>query len=329
MTTEKLTIPHALMLERSFVLEPLTEIAPSLRHPRTNQPFASHLSVLPEDPLTRYTPYIPPKTSIMAILNLTPDSFSDGGKHSISTIVSTAQSLISAGATILDVGGASTRPGSVQPSEEEELSRVIPAIKRLREGGITAPISVDTYRSAVARAAIEAGANIINDVAGGLMDSAMFRTVAELGVPIIIGHMRGTPETMGQLTEYPNNDIISGVARELEERIQEAESAGVKRWNIMLDPGLGFAKTSEHSVEILRRLKELKNVTAGGALPWVLGPSRKGFVGKITGENQACERKFGTASAVAACVAGGADVIRVHDVAEMKKVTDMSMAIWK
>ncbi|TGZ85037.1 Dihydropteroate synthase [Ascodesmis nigricans] len=328
-TTEKLTIPHASMLERRFVLEPLTEIAPSLRHPRTNLPFSSHLSILPEDHMSCYTPYLPAPTCIMAVLNLTPDSFSDGGVHTTSSIVATAKDLISSGAKILDLGGASTRPGSAQPSEEEELNRVIPAIKLLREAGITTPISIDTYRANVARAAVSAGADIINDVAGGLMDADMFSTVAELGVPIIIGHMRGTPATMDSLTKYENNDIITGVSHELEERVKEAEAAGVKRWNIMLDPGLGFAKTANHSIEILRRLKELKTLTAGGKLPWVLGPSRKGFVGKVTGEVVPSQRQFGTAGAVAACIAGGAEVVRVHDVKEMKSVVDMALAIWK
>lgn len=267
----------------------------------------------------------------MAVLNITPDSFSDGGLHSLASLPDTAKSHLESGAQILDLGGASTRPGSAQPSEQEELDRVIPAIRALREAGITAPISVDTYRSAVARAAIEAGADIINDVAGGLLDPAMFSTVAELGVPIVIGHMRGTPETMAdpKLHVY-EPDIVTGVAAELAERVKEAEAAGVRRWNIVLDPGLGFAKSANQSVEILRRLAELKKISVGGerGMTWVVGPSRKGFVGKYSGEKEAKERVMGTAGAVAACVQGGAEVVRVHDVKQMAGVVGMCKAIW-
>ena len=261
----------------------------------------------------------------MAILNLTPDSFSDGGQHTHSNIVSTAQELIAAGADILDIGGCSTRPGAAQASPEEELARVIPTIKSLREAGIKTAISIDTYRSAVAKAAISAGADLINDISAGTLDRDMLRTAANLAVPICLMHMRGTPSSMSSLKSYPAG-VISGVISELSDRVRAAEEAGVRRWNILLDPGLGFAKDSEQSLELLRGLAE---VTGGIGLPWVVGPSRKGFVGKVTGVEVAKERTWGTAGAVAACVAGGADVVRVHDVAEMKKVVDMAGAIWR
>jgi dihydroneopterin aldolase/2-amino-4-hydroxy-6-hydroxymethyldihydropteridine diphosphokinase/dihydropteroate synthase len=261
----------------------------------------------------------------MAVINLTPDSFSDGGAHTLATIVSTAQSLLSSGATILDLGGQSTRPGAPSVGEAEELRRVIPAITALRDAGIAAPISIDTYRAAVARRAISAGADFINDVSAGKMDPQMLPTVAELGVPICLMHMRGTPLTMKSLTSYPSG-VIPEIAVELSDRVAAAEAAGVRRWNILLDPGLGFAKTMEQNLEVIRRLGEL---TAGSGLPWLLGPSRKRFIGAVTGEEVAGERRWGTAGAVAACVAGGADIVRVHDVGEMKKVVDMAVAIWR
>ena len=259
----------------------------------------------------------------MAVLNVTPDSFSDGGKYDSSNLLETVNKFIATGAAILDIGGQSTRPGAHDVGEAEELRRVIPAIRAIREAGIDIPISVDTYRAAVARESINAGANIINDISAGLMDPDMLRTVAELGVPIVLMHTRGTPETMGDLTEY--RDVIADLTRELSERVQAAEDAGIRRWNILLDPGLGFAKTMAQNLEVIRWLGEI----TGGGLPWLLGPSRKRFVGIITGVDKAGERQWGTAGAVAACVAGGADVVRVHDVAEMKKVVDMAVAIWR
>lgn len=270
----------------------------------------------------------------MAVLNLTPDSFSDGGKHTHTALVSTVQDFISKGAAIIDIGGQSTRPGAQDVGSEEETRRVIPAIKAIRDAGLTVPISVDTYRASVARAAIEAGADIINDITSGQFDDDMFSIVAELGVPICLMHMRGTPTTMNDLASYPNG-VIETVAEELEERVRAAEQAGVRRWNIILDPGLGFAKNMASNLEVIRRLGDLigsEGLAGKGGLkgmPWLLGPSRKRFVGTITGVERAGERQWGTAGAVAACVSGGADIVRVHDVDEMKKVVDMAVAIWR
>lgn len=323
------------MLEREFVLRPLCDIAPNLAHPLTSTAFKHHLAALPPSgirtffQLSTHTPPLDPSnpkrnTLIMAVLNLTPDSFSDGGKHTHENLLETVGAFIAAGADILDLGGQSTRPGSHDVGEAEELRRVIPAIHAIRAANITIPISVDTYRAAVARESILAGANIINDISAGLLDSDMLRTVAQLGVPIVLMHTRGTPETMGSLTSY--RDVISDVLQELSSRVQAAEEAGIRRWNILLDPGLGFAKTMSQNLELIRRLSEM---TGGGGFPWLLGPSRKRFVGMVTGVDKAGERQWGTAGAVAACVAGGADVVRVHDVAEMKKVVDMAVAIWR
>jgi dihydropteroate synthase len=257
------------------------------------------------------------------VLNLTPDSFSDGGKYNHNNLLDTVCSFIEAGASIIDIGGQSTRPGARDVGEEEELRRVIPAIEAIRAAGIDIPISVDTYRASVAHKSIMAGANIINDISAGLLDSGMLSTVAGLNVPIVLMHTRGTPETMNSLVSY--HDLINDIKAELDSRVKAAEEAGIRRWNILLDPGLGFAKTMQQNLECIRRLSEMR----GGGLPWVLGPSRKRFVGTVTGVAVAGERQWGTAGAVAACVAGGADVVRVHDVAEMKKVVDMAVAIWR
>ncbi|KAI5816927.1 folic acid synthesis protein [Pyronema omphalodes] len=334
MSTPTLTIPHASMLERSFVLQPLCDISPNRPHPLTSTAFRQHLSTLPPGqeplqifaPLTRtgstcLDPLNPLKdTLIMAILNLTPDSFSDGGATTSSNLIQRATAFLSSGATILDIGGQSTRPGALDVGADEEHRRVIPAIQALRAAGITAPISVDTYRASVAEAAVEAGADIINDISAGALDPQMLETAAKLGVPIILGHTRGSPETMNSLAKY-GDDIIGEIKKELGERIKEAEQKGVRRWNIWLDPGLGFAKGRKENMTVLKNLGRL----TGDGLPWVLGPSRKRFTA-AAGE-EAKDRQWGTAAAVALSVQGGADVVRVHDVEEMKKVVDMAVAV--
>lgn len=268
----------------------------------------------------------------MGVLNLTPDSFSDGGLHSTdpSALLPSLQSFLSAGLSILDIGGQSTRPHAPSVSADEELSRVLPAIKFIRcqptFNDLT--ISIDTYRSSVATAAILAGANIVNDVSAGQMDSEMLPAIAKLGCTIILMHMRGTPETMTTLTSYPDG-VIKGVATELIERIAVAEKAGIRRWRIMLDPGIGFAKTESQNLELLRRFDELRDFEGLRGFPWVVGTSRKGFIGRITGVQEASERVWGTAGAVTAAVRGGVDVVRVHDVREMGQVVKMADAIWR
>lgn len=200
-------------------------------------------------------------------------------------------------------------------------------IRSLREFTNLA-ISVDTYRASVASAAIAAGANIINDVSAGTMDSEMLPTAAKLGCTIVLMHMRGTPNTMTSLTSYPDG-LIATVAAELLPRVHAAEAAGIFRWRIMLDPGIGFAKTEAQNLEILRRLDELRDWDGLRGFPWVVGASRKGFIGKITGVKEPAQRGWGTAGTVAAAVQGGADVVRVHDVAEMAQVAKMCDAIWR
>lgn len=304
------------------------------RLPRSSDSLSPTTLLCPElAPINSQNPARP--THLMAILNLTPDSFSDGGLHSTSSpksLLSILQSYVHQPnpVTILDIGGQSTRPHAPQTSPDGELSRILPTIKSIRSDPSfqKLAISVDTYRASVAATAIEAGADIVNDVSAGQMDPEMLPTIAKLGCTCILMHMRGTPETMNELTDYPDG-IINGVGNELLARVREAEKAGIRRWRIMLDPGIGFAKTQAQNVELLRRFAELRDFEGLRGLPWVVGASRKGFIGKITGVADAKDRTWGTAATVAAAVQGGADVVRVHDVAEMGQVAKMADAIWR
>lgn len=291
-------------------------------------PLSSHLS-----PISSQNPARP--THLMAILNLTPDSFSDGGLHSTTdptSLLPTLHSYLNQfnPVTILDIGGQSTRPHAPQSCPEEELLRILPTIKWIRSDPSLQKlaISVDTYRASVAAAAIEAGADIVNDVSAGQLDPDMLPRIARSGCTCILMHMRGTPDTMTTLTDYPDG-IIQGVGNELLARVREAEKAGIRRWRIMLDPGIGFAKTQAQNIELLRRFGELRNYEGLRGFPWVVGASRKGFIGKVTGVEQASERKWGTAATVTAAIQGGADVVRVHDVQEMGQVAQMADAIWR
>jgi 2-amino-4-hydroxy-6-hydroxymethyldihydropteridine diphosphokinase/dihydropteroate synthase len=282
-------------------------------------------------------------THVMAIINLTPDSFSDGGvnlpkdgekeQQNMQALYARVFGYRNEGATIVDIGGQSTAPGTEQVSDAEEISRTIPFIQllndrpRLRE---KIAISIDTYRSSVATAVAAAGAgvDIINDVSSGQMDPDMLPTIARLGKTVVLMHMRGTPETMNKLTEYPDG-LIPTIAKELLDRVAAAEAAGIYRWRIILDPGIGFAKTKEQNLEILRRFDELRDWPGLRGLPWLVGSSRKNFVGQITGVKKADGRVWGTAATIAAAVQGGADIVRVHDVKEMVQVAKMSDAIWR
>lgn len=269
----------------------------------------------------------------MSIINLTPDSFSDGGKNfnlDERRLREVVESHISAGATILDLGGQSTRPGAKQVSSAEELARVLPAIEMIRSlpQARNVAISIDTYRADVAEETIKAGAHIINDVSAGLMDDAMLSTVAKLGCTVCLMHMRGTPENMNTLANYPDG-VVETVGRELLERLKAAEAAGIRRWRIILDPGIGFAKNQEHNLELLRRLSDLRSYPGLQGFPWLVGTSRKAFVGRITGVKEAKDRTWGTAAAVTAAIQGGADIVRVHDVEEMGQVAKMADAVWR
>lgn len=274
-------------------------------------------------------------TRVMSILNVTPDSFSDGGENynlDEAKLASKIRKHITRGATIIDVGGQSTRPGAVQVSAEEELARVLPAIKLIRSmpEANNIAISVDTYRARVADETIKAGANMINDVSAGTLDDTMLPTMGRLGCTVCLMHMRGTPTSMSsrEMTSYPDG-VVETVGRELLERVRAAEEAGVRRWRIILDPGIGFAKTQEHNLQLLRGQHELMNYPGLEDIPWLVGASRKAFIGNITGVKDTQERVWGTAVAVSAAIQGGADIVRVHDVREMAHVAKMADALWR
>lgn len=306
----------------------------------------SHLLKLPisEEALSPLTPLCPTlpniaatrpdrATQIMAIVNITPDSFSDGGKHFNKTMYDMDHFIklcVTKGATILDVGGQSTRPGATEISSAQEVDRVVPVVKLIRSisAAKDVAISVDTYRAEVARQAVEAGAHIINDVSAGLMDDDMLPTVARLGCTVCLMHMRGTPETMNTLTDYPDG-VIETVGRELVGRVRAAEAAGIRRWRIILDPGIGFAKTEKQNLELLRRLGDLRKYPGLESFPWLVGTSKKNFIGRITDVKLADDRRYGTAAAVTAAIQGGADIVRVHDVKNMLQVAKMADAIWR
>ncbi|KAL6881142.1 Dihydropteroate synthase [Trichoderma novae-zelandiae] len=341
---ERLNVPHIGIPEREFVLRPLAELIPS-KPLYPSQPWKlvqDYLNDLtPGEPLSSITPIsstLPPltplvrtrKTNVMGILNMTPDSFSDGGRHDMESLSSTVKDLVRNGASIIDVGGQSTAPGRPEVSAEEEVSRVVPAIELIRSLPETrhVAISVDTYRASVAERAIAVGADVVNDVSAGTLDADMLSTVGRLGKTMCLMHMRGNPQTMTKLASYPDG-LVPTVAAELLARVAAAEAAGIRRWRIVLDPGIGFAKTAAQNLELLRRLEELRAWPGLQGLPWLVGTSRKSFIGKITGVEEASQRAWGTAATVAAAVQGGADVIRVHDVREMALVTTMSDAIWR
>jgi len=270
-------------------------------------------------------------TQVMAILNVTPDSFSDGGIHTGDSLSCTISSMIESGATFVDVGGQSSAPGAPDVSAKKETSRILPAIELIRghPQSKDVVVSVDTYRASVAEAAIEAGADMVNDISAGLLDPDMLPTVARLGKTICLMHMRGNPATMNELTNYDPEGLIPTIARELLQRVAAAEEAGIRRWRIILDPGIGFAKTGIQNIEILRNMDELRDWPGLGGLPWLVGSSRKNFIGKITGIKEPKNRILGTAATVAAAVQGGADIVRVHDVPEMIQVVKVADAIWR
>jgi dihydropteroate synthase len=263
------------------------------------------------------------RTYLMGVLNTTPDSFSDGGEFdTVEKAVVQARSLRDAGADILDIGGQSTRPNATQISLKEELQRVIPVVQAVRQA-MDLPISVDTTRAAVAEAAIAAGADIINDISGATYDPTMLSTVAKLGVPIILMHIRGTPQTMQQLTDY--QDLIGELMAFLQARVEAAVAAGVKRKFIAIDPGIGFAKTYAQNIEILRHLSAFQALNC----PVLVGVSRKSFIGHILDQPDPKQRVWGTAAACCAAIAQGADILRVHDVREIHDVCQVADAIWR
>lgn len=259
------------------------------------------------------------RTYIMGVLNVTPDSFSDGGEFdNVENALLQAMKMIEAGADIIDIGGQSTRPGAQEISLEAELSRVIPVITAIRQKS-SIPISLDTTRAIVAAQGIAAGADLINDISGGTFDRLLLPTVAKLAVPIILMHLRGNPQTMQSLTHY--DDLVKEIKEFLQNRVKEALQWGIARENIIIDPGIGFAKTGRQNLELLRELGQFQDL----GLPILIGLSRKRFIGEITGKDDPKERVFGTAAACAIAIAKGSDILRVHDVAaivDVRKVVD-------
>lgn len=400
-----LTIPHARMLERSFVLEPLCElVSPDHIHPLTTEPLVDHLTQLygkqnGEDVLWKLVPLpsvnsysigrflkfknikkvdeiagttsriTQSPTILMGVLNATPDSFSDGGQHYSDPLKQLAyvkkiceDALRLHEQIIIDIGGCSTRPNSKQPSEEEELERTIPLIKLIRtceelpQHKIV--ISVDTYRSMVARQAIAVGADIINDISGGTFDPEIFAVIAaNPKVAYVLSHTRGNISNMVKLTDYredsndnvneylynkrctsPETSFIRTVSRELSKRYANAIKNGVCRWQILLDPGIGFAKNGEQNLEIIRKLSLFKNFSCiletvryinFRNLPVVVGPSRKNFIGKITKDANPIDRDFATGAILSSCIGFGADVVRVHNVTDCAKAVKLADAVYK
>ena len=261
------------------------------------------------------------RTYLMGILNVTPDSFSDGGRfNSLESALMQARNMIAQGVDIIDIGGESTRPQAKAISVELELERVIPVIEQLRQES-TIPISIDTTKATVAREAIAAGADIVNDISGATFDRQMLTTVAQLDVPIVLMHIRGNPQTMQSLTQY--QDVVTEVAEFLATQTSKAIACGIKRTNIIIDPGIGFAKTASQSLTLLQHLAELKALN----LPLLVGVSRKSFMRPLLNKNEPQERVWGTAAACYGAIARGADILRVHDVAEMFNVCKVADAI--
>ena len=260
------------------------------------------------------------RTLIMAILNITPDSFSDGGLFlDTETAVKHAERMVAEGADIIDIGGESSRPGADPVSAEAEMDRVLPVIEKLAKT-IEIPISIDTYKSSVARQALDMGACIVNDITALQGDPDMAPVVARAGVPVVLMHMSGTPRDM-QIDPYYDS-LISEIISFLETRIQVAVDAGISPNQIIVDPGIGFGKTAAHNLEIIRRLREFRSL----GKPILIGTSRKSFIGKVL-DLPADNRLEGTAATVAVAIANGADVVRVHAVKEMARVVRMTDAI--
>jgi dihydropteroate synthase len=254
------------------------------------------------------------RTLLMGVLNVTPDSFSDGDKYmDPDRAFARAVELEEQGAEIIDVGAESTKPGSARISAAEEIRRLIPVLKRLR-GRLTVPLSVDTYKAEVAELAIEHGAEIINDPTGLTFDPQLAKTVVQHDAGLILNHMRGRPETWAKLP--PLRDLMGTIGRELEATVNRARHAGVDRARIVIDPGIGFGKRKEQNSEILAHLGQLSRLD----LPVMAGPSRKSFLAQQTEE----QTRFATAAAVTACVLAGVHMVRVHDVAEMRSVVQVA-----
>ncbi|MEN9767320.1 MAG: dihydropteroate synthase [Cyanobacteriota bacterium] len=283
------------------------------------------------------------RTRVMGVINVTPDSFSDGGRFDRpERALAQARRLVAQGVEILDLGAQSTRPGAEDVGAVEEIARLLPALRLIRAaidcGELRCPprgddpescghplISVDTFRAPVAEAALAAGADWINDVSGGRRDSAILPLVAQAGCPYVLMHSRGDSQSMDALTDYGSCGVVAVVLAELQQASERALAAGLRREQLIWDPGLGFAKTTEQNLELLRGLPLLR----AEAIPLLVGPSRKRFIGAVLEEPRAKARLWGTAAVVAQCVAAGVDVVRVHDGGPIVQVVRMADALWR
>jgi dihydropteroate synthase/2-amino-4-hydroxy-6-hydroxymethyldihydropteridine diphosphokinase len=349
-TEDNLTIPHPGLVDRAFVLAPLHDIALDWIHPQTGKNVTQMLAAVPEVTVRRLAEPLfekdqsndpgdsrPPfawgaRTYVMGIINATPDSFSGDGvlarEEAVATAVAQARQFVQDGADILDIGGESTRPGSQPIGEQEELDRILPVIKAVRQA-VEVPISVDTYRSKVARAALDVGANWINDVWGLRMDPALADLAAEQGCPVILMHNRSRPKDIvqkeklgGMFLGAKYNDLFADIIRELQGSIDLALAAGMANSQIIIDPGIGFGKSLAQNNQLINELQRLKVL----GFPILLGSSRKSFIG-YTLDLPPEERVEGTAVTIAIGIDRGADIVRVHDVKEMVRVARMTDAI--
>lgn len=300
---------HAVPMERGVSHDPIrvSEIPPETLD-RITAPRA------PVSGLTMDTP------RLMGVLNLTPDSFSDGGLHAgTGDAVSRAQEMLAEGAEILDIGGESTRPGAEEVPVDEEISRTCPVIEALRAKGVTAPISIDTRKSKVGKAAFRAGATILNDVSGFSFDPQMADFVSQSGMPVCLMHAQGTPETMQDNPNY--DDVVVDVYDALAERLATAEAAGIPRDNVIVDPGIGFGKTLEHNLALLRNI----SVFHGLGVPILLGVSRKGFIGVIGNVQNPADRAPGSLAVGLEALRQGVQVLRCHDIDAHRQ----AIALWR
>ena len=257
---------------------------------------------------------------IMGILNVTPDSFSDGGQHdTVAAAVAHARAMVAAGATLIDVGGESTRPGAETVPEAEEIRRTAPVVQAMRSAGITTPISIDTRKAAVAAAALDAGATLVNDVSGFTYDAALAPLCATREVPVCVMHAQGDPQTMQENPSYQN--VLLDVYDFLDERIEALIQTGVAREKIIADPGIGFGKTLDHNLALLNRI----SLFHGLGVPVLLGASRKRFIGTLGHAPRAEDRAPGSVGVALAALAQGVQTLRVHDVAEHAQ----AIALWR
>lgn len=356
LSDENLTVPHPLIWERPFVLAPLMDLYSPKLAINGNQLWTKRFErakcawqlmggdkQLGQDGLKRVIPvgsklwHWSDRTYLMGILNVTPDSFSDGGKYfSVQDAVAQADALARAGADIIDLGAQSTRPFATKLTSDEELARLIPVLEAIKKlpSMESVWLSVDTFYSKVAREAVNHGVHMVNDVSGGSLDPDMYTVVAELGVPYVLMHMRGDPTTMQEEKNLQYKNVSADVAEELCERLKMAESMGIPAWRIVVDPGLGFSKTTEQNVQLLGDLSAFRSGLGAWSLtatnlPMLIGPSRKRFLGKICNREKAEDRDAATIGAVVAGVSQGADIVRLHNVEASMDAIRVADAIFK